>query len=67
MKDILDAARPLIDLAVAKDIGPGDATSESTLPADLTLHGRIVAKAKGVIAGFGEASLDRSANRAGGV
>ena len=52
MKDILDAARPLIDLAVAKDIGPGDATSESTLPADLTLHGRIVAKAKGVIAGL---------------
>jgi quinolinate synthase len=52
MKDILEAAQPLIELAIAEDIGPGDATSESTLPADLTLHGRIVAKAHGVIAGL---------------
>jgi nicotinate-nucleotide pyrophosphorylase (carboxylating) len=50
--DILEAARPLIELAVAEDIGPGDATSEAVLPADLILHGRIVAKGAGVIAGL---------------
>ncbi len=49
---ILEAARPLIALAIAEDIGPGDATSEAVLPADLTLHGRILAKASGVIAGL---------------
>jgi quinolinate synthase len=49
---LLCAAAPLIELAVAEDIGPGDATSISTLPAGTVLHGRIVAKAPGVIAGL---------------
>ncbi len=49
---LLRAAAPLIELAFAEDIGPGDATSISTLPADTVLHGRIVAKAPGVIAGL---------------
>jgi quinolinate synthase len=49
---LLQAAQPLIDLAIAEDIGPGDATSEATLAADSLLHGRIVAKAAGVIAGL---------------
>jgi len=39
-------------LAIAEDIGPGDATSEAVLPADLTVHGRIVAKSAGVVAGL---------------
>jgi len=52
MEDILVAAEPLIDLAIAEDIGPGDATSDSILPADLVLHGRIFAKASGVVAGL---------------
>ncbi|MDY7077280.1 MAG: quinolinate synthase NadA, partial [Chloroflexota bacterium] len=52
MTDILDAAQPLIELAIAEDIGSGDATSEAVLPADLILHGRIVAKSAGVIAGL---------------
>jgi len=52
MVDIIEAAGPLIELAVAEDIGPGDATSEAVLPAGLTLHGRIVAKGVGVIAGL---------------
>jgi len=51
-QDILTAARPLIELAIAEDIGPGDATSQAVLPADLRLHGRITAKAAGVIAGM---------------
>lgn len=50
--DILEAAKPLIELAVAEDIGPGDATSEAVLPADLTLQGRIVAKTSGIVAGM---------------
>lgn len=50
--DILQAASPLIELAVAEDIGPGDVTSRATLPAELTLRARIVSKAEGVIAGL---------------
>jgi len=50
--DIVEAIRPLIELAIAEDIGPGDATSEAVLPAGLTLHGRITAKSIGAIAGL---------------
>ncbi len=50
--DIIQAAQPLIDLAIAEDIGPGDATSLAVLPADLTLHGRIIAKGAGIVAGL---------------
>jgi quinolinate synthase len=51
----------LIELAVHEDIGPGDATSGATLPADLILEARIIAKAPGVIAGLPvvEAVFDR--------
>jgi quinolinate synthase len=49
---LLRAAGPLIELAVAEDIGPGDATSEATLAANAVQHGRIVAKASGVVAGL---------------
>ena len=52
MKDVLAAARPLIELAIDEDIGPGDATSEAVLPANLVLRGRIIAKRAGVIAGL---------------
>ncbi len=50
--ELLRAAEPLIELAIAEDIGPGDATSEATLPADGFLQGRIVAKETGVLAGL---------------
>ena len=49
---LLRAAEPLIELAIAEDIGPGDATSEATLPAEVNLHGRIRAKEAGVVAGL---------------
>ncbi len=52
VRALLRAAEPLIDLAVAEDIGPGDATSESTLAEDAVLHGRFVVKADGVVAGL---------------
>jgi len=51
-REVLEAAAPLIELAIAEDIGPGDVTSEAVLPASLTLHGRIVAKSVGVVAGL---------------
>lgn len=49
---LLAAAQPLIELAVAEDIGPGDATSLATLPAGSVLCGRIAAKSAGVVAGL---------------
>ena len=51
-EELVAAAKPLIELAVAEDIGPGDATSLSTLAPGTTLVGRLVAKAPGVIAGL---------------
>ncbi len=52
LQTLLDAAAPLIELAVAEDIGPGDATSTATLDPRVQLHGRITAKERGVIAGL---------------
>ncbi len=52
LETLLAAAEPLIKLAIEEDIGPGDATSLSTLPPDVELAGRIVAKEPGVIAGL---------------
>lgn len=49
---LMQAAESLIDLAIAEDVGPGDATSQATLPSDLTLSATIVAKEPGVIAGL---------------
>jgi quinolinate synthase len=49
---LLEAARPVIDLAIREDIGLGDATSEAVLPAGQRLLGQIVSKAAGVIAGL---------------
>lgn len=46
-----DVAR-IVRLALAEDVGSGDVTSLSTLPAQLTVQARIVAKAPGVIAGL---------------
>jgi quinolinate synthase len=52
LETLLAAAGRLIDLALAEDLGPGDATSEAVLPADLILRGHIVAKQAGVVAGL---------------
>jgi len=45
---ILDALRR----ALAEDIGPGDATTESIVPAGARMRGRIIAKQAGVVAGL---------------
>lgn len=57
MDDLAGAARQLIELAVAEDIGSGDATSQAVLPADLVLRGCIRAKGTGVVAGLPFAAM----------
>jgi nicotinate-nucleotide pyrophosphorylase (carboxylating) len=52
MDELMQAARPLIELAIAEDIGPGDATSEAAIASDQQLSGTIVVKETGVIAGL---------------
>jgi nicotinate-nucleotide pyrophosphorylase (carboxylating) len=48
-----DAALHLIVLALEEDRGAGDWTTRWTVPARTRVHGRIIAKADGVIAGIG--------------
>lgn len=38
--------------ALNDDIGPGDATSNSIVPSDATMHGQIIAKESGIVAGL---------------
>lgn len=52
------SAAHLVELALHEDLGhAGDLTSKATLPDDLRLGGRIVAKSDGVIAGLSLVSL----------
>ena len=46
--EILDCIQRALD----EDIGTGDATTNSIVPADATMHGQIIAKQDGVIAGL---------------
>ena len=46
--DILECIRR----ALAEDIGPGDATTNSIVPAEASMRGQIIAKQNGVIAGL---------------
>lgn len=51
--NVLDAAGPLIDLALAEDLGPGgDVTSRCTVAADTRAEARLVARQAGVLAGL---------------
>ncbi len=52
LEALLEAAKPLIALGIAEDIGPGDATSQATLKPTTLLHGTLRTKAAGVIAGL---------------
>ena len=47
-----EAAVRLIGEALAEDVGTGDATTDSTIPADRISEARIVAKESGVLAGL---------------
>lgn len=42
----------IIQMALAEDLGTGDITSESVVPADSMVHGHFIAKEKGVICGL---------------
>jgi nicotinate-nucleotide pyrophosphorylase (carboxylating) len=46
------ASSPLIQAALREDLGPGDITSRSVVPAGLVVRARVVAKAAGVVAGL---------------
>ncbi len=48
---------PTIKRALSEDIGLGDITTNSIVPANASLHGRIVAKQQGVVAGLEVANL----------
>jgi nicotinate-nucleotide pyrophosphorylase (carboxylating) len=48
----LRVIQPLIDLALAEDLGTGDITSATTIPADAPGRGVLLAKAAGVLAGL---------------
>ncbi|MDY0019264.1 MAG: quinolinate synthase NadA [Anaerolineae bacterium] len=52
LEALLEAAKPLIALGIAEDIGPGDATSQATLKPATLLRGTLRAKVPGVIAGL---------------
>ncbi|MDR0786752.1 MAG: carboxylating nicotinate-nucleotide diphosphorylase [Gemmatimonadota bacterium] len=47
----------LIEISLAEDVGPGDRTTEWTVPADRPASARIIAKAPGVISGLEPARL----------
>jgi len=41
-----------IKRALSEDVGAGDATTNSIIPADAMMNGRIIAKQNGVVAGL---------------
>lgn len=47
----------IIARALAEDIGPGDVTTQATIPADLEYTGHLIAKADGIVAGLDVTSL----------
>ncbi|MEJ2636851.1 MAG: carboxylating nicotinate-nucleotide diphosphorylase [Calditrichia bacterium] len=49
--------REIIKQALQEDIGDGDITTDSIIPADLILSGEFIAKSEGVIAGLAVAEL----------
>jgi nicotinate-nucleotide pyrophosphorylase (carboxylating) len=51
-EELIAAARPLIELALAEDVGSGDLTTEFTVPEGRSGQAAIVAKAHGVLAGL---------------
>jgi nicotinate-nucleotide pyrophosphorylase (carboxylating) len=49
---VLDLVLPLIDAALAEDVGPGDVTTSATVPADARGTAEITAKEDGVVCGL---------------
>lgn len=51
-EELVAAARPLIELALAEDVGPGDVTTRCTIPEGAEGEAAVVAKAHGILAGL---------------
>lgn len=51
MNDWMDAANALIDLALAEDVGPGDATTLTLVPERSQAKAAVIARSVGVVAG----------------
>jgi nicotinate-nucleotide pyrophosphorylase (carboxylating) len=51
--NILNQIEPILQNALAEDIGDGDVTTNCIIPPEATLTGQFIAKADGVIAGLG--------------
>jgi len=49
---LLRGVRPLIELALAEDIGTGDVTSLTTIPAEAIADAILLSKAEGILAGL---------------
>ena len=50
--DVSPEIEACIQQALAEDVGPGDATTNAIIPPGLKIHGEIIAKQAGVIAGL---------------
>jgi len=55
--DILNQIKPILQNALAEDIGDGDVTTNCIVPPDATLTGQFIAKADGILAGLAVAQL----------
>jgi nicotinate-nucleotide pyrophosphorylase (carboxylating) len=49
---MLSQIRPIIQNALAEDIGDGDVTTDCIIPPEVTLEGQFMAKAGGIVAGL---------------
>lgn len=56
-KHALKAARKLIEIALADDVGDGDITTNNIVPAEIRRKARMVAKTDGVVAGLPVAKM----------
>lgn len=56
-QDLPKDIHAVIQRALAEDIGPGDATTNSIVPSGATMRGQIIAKQDGIIAGLDVARL----------
>jgi len=55
--DILNQIKPILQNALAEDIGDGDVTTNCIVPPDATLTGQFIAKTDGILAGLAVAQL----------
>jgi nicotinate-nucleotide pyrophosphorylase (carboxylating) len=57
LEKLLLQAKPVVQQALAEDLGSGDVTTLYTVPAELTMNGQFIAKQAGVVAGLEVARL----------